>query len=51
MVQEQVKEIIFNERPNGMPEASTFQFNEKDMPTPASGEVLLKRFMCLLILI
>lgn len=42
MVQEQVKEIIFNERPNGMPEASTFQFNEKDMPTPASGEVLLK---------
>ncbi len=42
MAEQQIKKIILNERPKGMPDEQTFQFNTEEMPKPVKGEVLLK---------
>lgn len=36
------KQLIFNKRPNGMPDDETFQFRETELGSPADNEVLLK---------
>lgn len=42
MTEQQVKKIILNERPKGMPNDQTFQFVSDKMPAPIHGEVFLK---------
>ncbi|MFD2209638.1 NADP-dependent oxidoreductase [Virgibacillus halophilus] len=36
------KQLIFNERPNGMPDKETFQLKETELGKPGDNEVLLK---------